>query len=127
MYTPRFAVVWAEYRRAFIGLGVVVLVVVLGWLVGLKAGIIAAVATLIGLITQAFVGLMGLLALIPWLGPLLVKALSLPFIWLMNGAGYFASILLAKRGYTRSVVDARLLTIVLLTGIVIGYILGKII
>jgi hypothetical protein len=127
MYTPRFTVVWAEYRRTFIGLAITALVVLVGWLVGLKASIIAATAALVGLLSQAFVGLMGLLALIPWLGPLLVKALSLPFIWLMNGAGYFASILLAKRGYTRSVVDARVLTVVLLTGIVIGYILGKII
>ncbi|MBU1921387.1 hypothetical protein KKG66_11110, partial [bacterium] len=69
----------------------------------------------------------GLVALIPWIGPLIVKALSIPLIWLLNGAGYFASIVLAKQGHTGSVVKSRVLTVVLLTGIVIGYIIGKLI
>jgi hypothetical protein len=102
-------------------------VIIAGVILGIQGKMVAAVATLVGLLTSAFAGLAGLLMLVPWVGPLLVKALSLPLIWLMNGAGYFAAIFLARQGHGRAVVDARMLTVVLLTGIVMGYILGKII
>jgi hypothetical protein len=127
MYTPQFAVVWAEYKRTFIGLAITLAVVITGVVLGVQGKMVAAVATLVGLLTSAFAGLAGLLMLVPWIGPLLVKALSLPLIWLMNGAGYFAAIFLARQGHGRAVVDARVLTVVLLVGIVLGYIIGKII
>ena len=127
MYIPRVAVIWATYRRTVIGLTIVAIVLVLGLAAGLDAGLVAALAALVGIITSAFAGLAGLVSLIPWIGPLIVKALSIPLIWILNGAGYFASIVLARQGHARSVVQTRLLTIVLLTGIVIGYIIGKII
>jgi hypothetical protein len=127
MYTPQFAVVWAEYKRTFIGLAITGLVIIIGVVLGIQGKMVAAVATLVGLLTSAFAGLAGLLMLVPWIGPLLVKALSLPLIWLMNGAGYFAAIFLARQGHGRAVVDARVLTVVLLVGLVMGYILGKIV
>lgn len=126
MYTPRIAVIWAQYRRTFIALGVMALVVLVGGLLGLKGSLVAALATLIGLLTAAFTGLIGLLGLVPWVGPLIIKVLSIPFIWLMNGAGYFAAIFLAQRGHSRSVVDSRILTMMFLIGVVIGFIIGKI-
>jgi hypothetical protein len=127
MYIPRIAIIWGTYRNSLIGLGIVAIVVVLGFVAGLDARLVAALATFVGIITSAFVGLAGLVGLIPWIGPLIVKALSIPLIWMLNGAGYFTSILLAKQGHTDSVVKSRILTTVLLTGIVIGYILGKLI
>jgi hypothetical protein len=127
MYTPRIAVIWAQYRRTFLALGVMALVVLVGWLLGLKGSIVAALATLVGLLTAAFTGLVGLVGLVPWIGPLVIKVLSIPFIWLMNGAGYFAAIFLAQRGHSRSVVDSRILTVMFLVGVVIGFIIGKIV
>ena len=127
MYIPRIAVIWATYRRTLIGLFIVLIVIILGVVAGLDARLVAALAALVGIITSAFAGLAGLVALIPWIGPLIVKALSIPLIWILNGAGYFTSIVLAKQGHSRSVVQSRVLTVVLLTGIVIGYILGKLI
>ncbi|HEY3295807.1 MAG TPA: hypothetical protein VGL38_10230 [bacterium] len=127
MYTPRIAIIWAQYRRTLIALAVTLLVVLVGWLLGLKGSLVAAIAALVGLLTSAFTGLIAILGLIPWAGPLILKALSIPFLWLMNGAGYFAAIFLAQRGHSRSVVDSRVLTYVFLIGIVIGYIIGKIV
>lgn len=127
MYIPSFAVFWATYRRTVLGLAVVVVILVVGLLAGWDKTLVAAIAALAGIFTQAFAGILGLLALIPWLGPLLVKALSIPFIWMVNGAGYFLSAVLAGRGHKTSVVQSRVLTVVLIVGIIIGFILGKII
>lgn len=89
MYIPSFAVFWATYRRTILGLLIVVLIILIGIFAGWDASLVAALAALVGIFTQAFAGFLGLLALIPWLGPLLAKALSIPLVWLVNGAGYF--------------------------------------
>ena len=127
MYIPTIAIFWAHNRRTLIGLGILMLIIVIGIILGLDARLVAAVVALIGLLSNTFAGLAALIAMVPWAGPIILKVLSLPFIWLMNGAGYFTAIFLAKRGHTRSVVDSRILTLVLLVGIIIGYIIGKII
>lgn len=127
MYVPKIAVAWAQYKRALIALAIIFLVVLVGWLLGMEGRLVAAIAFLIGLLASAYAGLAGLVGLVPWVGPLIVKALSIPFLWLMNGVGYFTAIFLAQRGHAKSVVDSRILTYVLLVGMVMGYILGKLI
>jgi len=79
-----------------------------------------------GLATHAFGLLLALIALVPFLGPLLVKVLTLPFFWIVNGIGYWLSILALKRGYAKEVVNYRVLTFAFLLGIVVGYVLGRI-
>ena len=81
----------------------------------------------VGWVTGAFAGLMGMIALLPLVGPIIVSVLSLPVIWLLNGLGYFVSIIAIKKGYSKEVVNSRVLTVVLLVGIVIGYVLSKLI
>ena len=87
--------------------------------------LIGGVVVLFGIITQAFVGLISIIALVPFIGPLVAKLLALPIFWLINALGYFVSVIAIKRGYSKEVLNYRVLTIVLLTGIIIGYILGK--
>ena len=89
--------------------------------------IIGVIVVVFGLVTQAFVGLITIIALIPFIGPLIAKLLALPFFWLINALGYFVSVLAIKKGYSKEVLNYRVLTIVLLIGVVIGYILGKLI
>jgi len=89
--------------------------------------IIGVIVVVFGLVTQAFVGLISIVALIPFAGPLIAKLLALPFFWLINALGYFVSVLAIKKGYSKDVLNYRVLTVVLLTGVVIGYILGKLI
>ena len=89
--------------------------------------IIGGVIVIVGLVTQAFVGLISIIALIPLIGPIIAKLLALPIFWLFNALGYFVSILAIKKGYSKDVLNYRVLTIVLLIGIVIGYIIGKLV
>ena len=88
---------------------------------------IAIITLLLGYITNIFVGLTTLVGLVPIIGPLIVKVFTIPFFWLLNGMGYFTSAYAIKKGYGRDIVSHRLLTITLLTGIVLGYILGHLI
>jgi hypothetical protein len=127
MYIPSFAVFWATYRRTIIGLAIVTVILIVGLLAGLDATLVTAIAALVGIFTQAFAGFLGLIALIPWLGPLIAKALAIPLVWMINGAGYFFSAFLAGKGHGKSVVQSRVITVVLIVGIIIGFILGKII
>ena len=87
--------------------------------------IIAFVTLILALLTKALAGLAALIAMIPVIGPLIVNVLSIPFFWLVNALGYFISILAIKKGYTRQVINSRVLTLSVLVGIVIGYILGN--
>jgi hypothetical protein len=89
--------------------------------------IIGGVVVVFGLITQAFVGLISIIALVPIIGPIIAKLLALPVFWLINAMGYFVSIVAIKKGYSKQVLNYRVLTIVLLIGIVIGYIIGKLV
>ncbi|APF17436.1 hypothetical protein [Caldithrix abyssi] len=89
--------------------------------------IIGGAVVIFGIISQAFIGLLNIIGLIPIIGPIVAKVLALPFFWLLNAMGYFVSILAIKKGYTSEVVNYRILTVVFLIGIVIGFILGKLI
>jgi hypothetical protein len=48
-------------------------------------------------------------------------------IWLLNSIGYLVSMTAIKRGYSKDVLTYRGLTMALITGIVLGYIIGKLI
>ena len=88
---------------------------------------ITIITLLLGYITNVFVGLTTIVGLIPLIGPLIIKIFSIPFFWLLNGMGYFTSAYAIKKGYCRDILSHRLITIVLLIGIVLGYILGHLI
>ncbi|MBN2424189.1 MAG: hypothetical protein JXR46_01745 [Calditrichaceae bacterium] len=89
--------------------------------------IIGSAVVIFGIISQAFVGLLNIIGIIPIVGPIIAKVLALPLFWLINALGYFVSILAIKRGYSKDVVNYRILTVVLLIGIVIGFIIGKLV
>ncbi|MBV8656306.1 MAG: hypothetical protein JO142_00630, partial [Burkholderiales bacterium] len=44
---------------------------------------------------------------------------------LLNSIGYLVSMVAIRRGYSKDVLTYRGLTVALITGIVLGYILGK--
>ena len=88
---------------------------------------ITIITLLLGFITNVFVGLTTLVGLVPIIGPLIVKVFTIPFFWLLNGMGYFTSAYAIKKGYGRDIMSHRIIIITLLTGIVLGYILGHLI
>jgi hypothetical protein len=116
-----------NYENAIVAWILIILAVFLGLYFGLDQHIVAAVVVLIGVLGQAFAALIAWIGLVPLVGPIIAKVLALPFIWLINGIGYLASIVAIKRGYSRDVVNYRVITFALLIGITLGYILGKII
>jgi hypothetical protein len=68
---------------------------------------------------------LGIITLLPFIGPLLVKVLSLSIIWLLNAIGYLVAYVAIKRGYSKDVLTYRAITIALITGIVIGFLMGS--
>jgi hypothetical protein len=104
---------------------IIAIIILIGLYLDIDRTVIGGVVVIFGLITQAFVGLIGIISLIPLIGPIIAKVLALPVFWLINALGYFVSILAIKKGYSRDVMNYRVLTVVLLVGIVIGYVLGK--
>ena len=89
--------------------------------------LVAILSLLIAWLTNAFIGIGTFVALIPIIGPIIVNIFSIPFFWLMNGVGYFTTAYAVKKGYKKQLITHRLLTFVLLTGLVIGYILGHLV
>ena len=87
--------------------------------------IIAGSTVVIGLISGVFAWLVGIIGLVPIVGPLIVKVLSLSVIWLLNALGYIVSYVAIRRGYSQDVLTYRGLTIALIIGIVIGFVLGS--
>ena len=85
------------------------------------------VTLILGFFTQIFAGFGALIAMVPWVGPFIIKVFTIPFFWLLNAMGYFVSIIAIKKGYSRQLTRSRVLTVALLFGIIIGYILGHII
>ena len=107
--------------------GIIAIIIFVGLHYNIDKTLIGGVVVIFGLITQAFVGLIGIISLIPFIGPLIAKVLALPVFWLINALGYFVSIVAIKKGYSKDVMTYRVMTVVFLIGIVIGFILGKII
>lgn len=95
---------------------------------GLKLGVdkkfIVFATLILGVFTQVFAGLGGLIAAIPFVGPIIIKVLTIPFFWLINAVGYIVGAVAIKKGYTSEFTKTRVLTLALLIGIIIGYILG---
>lgn len=97
-----------------------------GWHYGWNKEVVTGSVLLIGAASNVFAWLVGLIGLVPIIGPLIVKVLSLSVIWLLNAVGYLVAYVAIKRGYSKDVLTYRGLTIALIVGIVIGYILRSI-
>ena len=87
--------------------------------------VIAGSVVAVGLVSNAFAWLLGIIALVPVIGPIIAKILSIGFIWLLNAVGYLVSFIAIKRGYSKDVLTYRGLTVAVIIGIVIGFVMGK--
>lgn len=98
----------------------------LGLYFNVDKSVIAGSVVVVGILSNAFAWLVGIVALVPIVGPLIVKILSIGFIWLLNAIGYLVAFVAIRRGYSKDVLTYRGLTIALIVGIVIGFIIGKV-
>ena len=92
---------------------------------GIDKKIIVFVTILFGVFTQFFTGLGALIALIPLIGPLIVKIVTVPGFFLLNAFGTIISGIAIKKGYTEKLAKGRVVTLGLMIGIIIGYIIGN--
>jgi hypothetical protein len=113
---------WKVMLPLWIGMGG------LAWLglhFNVDRGVIAGSLLAVGLISNAFAWLLSLVALVPFIGPIIIKVLSIGLIWLLNAVGYLVSYVAIRRGYSKDVLTYRGLTVALIIGIIVGYVLGK--
>jgi len=115
---------WKVMLPLWIGIGGLVW---LGLHFNVDRSVIAASVLAVGLLSHAFAWLLGIIALVPVIGPIIVKVLSIGFIWLLNAVGYLVSYVAIRRGYSKDVLTYRGLTIALIIGIVIGFVLGRLV
>lgn len=94
---------------------------------GIDEKVVVFMTLILGLFTHVFAGLGAIIAAVPLVGPFIIKVLTIPFFWILNALGYFVSVVAIKKGYSKEVINSRTLTIAVLVGIVIGYILGHLI
>ncbi|MDI6840728.1 MAG: hypothetical protein QMD71_07780 [bacterium] len=80
-----------------------------------------------GIFTQAFSGLLGIIGLIPGIGPFIVKIISIPLVWVANSFAYIVTLLVLRKGHKIDIFKSRVLVTSFLAGIVLGFILGKLI
>jgi hypothetical protein len=116
---------WRDWRVMLPAFVLIALLVYLGYRYHVDHKVIAGGTVVIGLLSGAFAWLVGIIGLVPFVGPIIVKVLSIGFIWLLNAVGYVISYIAIKRGYSQDVLTYRGLTIALLVGIVIGYIIAQ--
>ena len=106
---------------------VILLIIIIALKMGVDEKIVVFVTLALGFFTQIFAGFGALIAMVPWIGPFIIKVFTIPFFWMLNAMGYFVSIIAIKKGYSKELTRSRVLTVALLFGIIIGYILGHVI
>ena len=94
---------------------------------GIDKKIILLSAFIIGVFTELFVGVVALVAAIPLIGPMIIKIVSIPIFWVLNALGTLVSGIAIKKGYATELARGRIMTLALLIGMIIGYIIGNLI
>ena len=94
---------------------------------GVNERIIILATLVLGIFTQIFAGITSLIAIIPFIGPFILKVVSIPIFYFLNALGWVVSAIAIKKGYVNELSKSRTVTSALLVGIIIGYILGNII
>jgi hypothetical protein len=118
---------WRNWKVMLPLWGVIGGLVWLGLHFNVDRSVIAGSVVAVGLLSNAFAWLLGVIALVPVVGPIVVKVLSIGFIWLLNAVGYLVSYIAIRRGYSKDVLTYRGLTVAVIIGIVIGFVLGKLV
>ena len=94
---------------------------------GIDKKLIVFTAFIIGVFTEIFAGIGILVAAIPVVGPMIIKIVSIPVFWILNALGTLVSGIAIKKGYATELAKGRIMTLALLIGMIIGYIIGNLI
>jgi len=106
-------------------LAMLILFVAVSQRFGFDKKIVVFVVVIVGFITQFFSILTSWIALIPVIGPPCAHIISLPFFFIVNALAYLVTLLALRKGYTKDVAGSKILVTALLIGIIIGFVLGR--
>lgn len=115
------------YRYKIIIWIFVTLIISTAIIYGIDKKLIVFTAFIFGVFTEIFAGLGVIVAAIPLIGPMIIKIVSVPVFWILNALGTLVSGIAIKKGYATELARGRIMTLALLIGMVIGYIIGNII
>ena len=94
---------------------------------GIDKKLLVFAAFILSVFTEVFVGVSVLIATIPVVGPMIIKLVTIPVFWVFNAMGTLISGIAIKKGYATEMARGRILTLALLIGITIGYIIGNLV
>ena len=124
---PEIQAIFRKYWRPTAIVGGISAAVLVGVYLQVDAKLLALLALIAGFVTNGFAALGALVVVVPVVGPLLVKLFSIPVFYMLNSVGYLLSTLATKKGYRLGALNRRMLTVILLAGVVIGYVLGNLV
>ena len=117
----------STYRNKLIIWTLIVAIIYVALYYGIDKKLIVFAAFIIGVFTEIFAGIGILIAAIPVVGPMIIKIISIPIFWVLNALGTLVSGLAIKKGYATELARGRIMTLALLIGMIIGYIIGNLI
>ena len=123
---PRKSILF-YYRYKIIIWIFITLIISTAIIYGIDKKLIVFTAFIFGVFTEIFAGLGVIVAAIPLIGPMIIKIVSVPVFWILNALGTLVSGIAIKKGYATELARGRIMTLALLIGMVIGYIIGNII
>ena len=119
--------IWKLYRFKILLWVLAAGVIIFSIYFGIDKKIILFITFAFSVFTQLFAGLGSIIALIPFIGPLIIKIITIPGFFLLNAMGTIVSGIAIKKGYTTQLAKGRVVTLGLMIGIIIGYIIGNLI
>ena len=83
-YTLSFKLFFQAFWKTILAWIVLVTFVVIAIHYNVDKSIIGGSVVIFGIISQAFIGLINIIGLLPLVGPIIAKVLALPLFWLIN-------------------------------------------
>lgn len=93
----------------------------------LSTAIVALLGILMEVVRQVFSQVIFIIQSIPYIGPSVAKVIVWPFFITINGIAYLVTLTFIRVRGVKEVANAKLLTAVLLIGILLGFILGRVV
>jgi len=93
----------------------------------LTTAIVALLGIFMEIARQVFSQVIFIIQSIPYIGPMVAKVIVWPFFITINGIAYLVTLTFIRIRGVKEVANAKLLTTVFLIGILLGFILGRVI
>jgi amino acid transporter len=93
----------------------------------LTTAIVALLGIFMEIARQVFSQVIFIIQSIPYIGPIVAKVIVWPFFITINGIAYLVTLTFIRIRGVKEVTNAKLLTTVFLIGMLLGFILGRVV